>query len=45
MFEIAELGHKIERDQYDREEPKVQAELLRTIVEAIERRACEILGR
>jgi polyphosphate:AMP phosphotransferase len=29
MFEIAELGHKIERDEYDREEPKVRAELLR----------------
>lgn len=29
MFETAELGHKIERDEYEREEPKVRAELLR----------------
>src|SRR5689334_4622514 len=28
MFETAELGHRIEREEYDREEPKLRAELL-----------------
>lgn len=29
MFETAELGHKIARDEYEREEPKFREELLR----------------
>ena len=43
MFESAELGHKIDKERYDREEPQLRSELLAAQYELVQRKSFRLV--
>ena len=43
MFESAELGHKISKDEYAEEEPKLREKLLDVQYDLLEKSACSVV--
>ena len=43
MFESAELGHEVSKEQWDAEVPRLRTELLRAQYELLEKRPCAVL--